>query len=193
MKLKIKCLTNYPTFQTLDQDECSNSIAQSSPALKPFSHPNRWGNEWGLASRKRGRTQAQLSNFKLGKKLFHFMSYEILKIVKQTFQKVGIWLLSECKDFLITFFHIMTHLYLQVQMKSLEDFKWGWIIQNVYIKRGKNSKKFGDITIEASPPIYIFQHTHSWLSGRFTTESVICQVNKEETYLASKHGLTTVY
>ena len=57
-------------------------------------------------------TKAQLSDFKLGKKLFQFMRYEILKIVNQKFKKVWIWLLSECKDFLIIFLHIMTRLYL---------------------------------------------------------------------------------
>ena len=40
-------------------------------------------------------------------------------------------------------------------MKSLREFKCGWIIHNVDIKKGKNSHLFGEIPIKASPPIYI--------------------------------------
>ena len=57
-------------------------------------------------------TKAQLSDFKLGKKLFQFLSYEILKIVNKKFKKVWIWLLNECKDFCIIFLPIMTRFYL---------------------------------------------------------------------------------
>ena len=39
-------------------------------------------------------------------------------------------------------------------MKSLKDFKCGWIIPKVDKKKGKNSQFFGEITIKASPPIY---------------------------------------
>ena len=39
-------------------------------------------------------------------------------------------------------------------MKSLKDLKCGSIIPNVDIKKGKNFQFFGEITIEASPPIY---------------------------------------
>ena len=49
---------------------------------------------------------------------------------------------------------IMTRFYLKVQMKSLKDFKCGWIVNNVEIIKGKNSQFFGEITIKASPPIY---------------------------------------
>ena len=42
-------------------------------------------------------TEAHLLDFKLGKKLFQFMNYEILKIVNQKFKKVWIWFLSERK------------------------------------------------------------------------------------------------
>ena len=42
-------------------------------------------------------------------------------------------------------------------MKSLKDFKCGWIIHNVDIKKGKNSQIFGEITIKASPPIYVIR------------------------------------
>ena len=41
-------------------------------------------------------------------------------------------------------------------MKSLKEFKCVWIIPNVDIKKGKNSQYFGEITIKASPPIYIY-------------------------------------
>ena len=57
-------------------------------------------------------TKAQHSDFKLGKKLFKFLSYEILKIVNQKFKKVQIWLLSKYKYFIVIFLHIMTRLYL---------------------------------------------------------------------------------
>ena len=57
--------------------------------------------------------------------------------------------------FKIMFLNIMTRLYLKLQMKSLKDFKCGSIIRNVDIERGKNSQFFGQITIKASPPIYI--------------------------------------
>ena len=40
-------------------------------------------------------------------------------------------------------------------MKSLKDFKYGSIIPNVDIKKGKNSPFFGEITIKAIPPIYL--------------------------------------
>ena len=49
----------------------------------------------------------------------------------------------------------MTLFYLLVQMKSLKDFKCGGIIPNVDIKKGGNSQSFGEITIKASPPIYV--------------------------------------
>ena len=39
-------------------------------------------------------------------------------------------------------------------MKSLKDFKCGWIIPNVDIRNGKNFQFFGEITIKASPPIW---------------------------------------
>ena len=81
------------------------------------------------------------------------MSYDISKIVNSKFKKDWIWLLSECKDFLIIFLHIMTHFYLYVQMKSLNNFKCGWIIPNMDIKKGKHSQFFGETTIKASPPI----------------------------------------
>ena len=42
-------------------------------------------------------------------------------------------------------------------MKSLKDFKCGWIIPNLDIKKGENSHFFGEITTKASPPIYITQ------------------------------------
>ena len=42
------------------------------------------------------------------------------------------------KIFCSYFLHIMTRLYLQVQMKSIKDFKCGSIIHNVDIKKGKN-------------------------------------------------------
>ena len=55
--------------------------------------------------------------------------------------------------FFIILLHIITRLYLyQVQMKSLKDFKWGWIIHNLDIKKGKNFPLFGEKTIRASPP-----------------------------------------
>ena len=59
--------------------------------------------------------------------------------------------------FLFIFLHIMTRFYLKVQMKSLKDFKCVWIIPNVDIKKGTNSHFFGEITIKASPPIYILE------------------------------------
>lgn len=52
------------------------------------------------------------------------------------------------------FLHIMTRLYLQVHMKSLKDFKCGWINHSVDINKGKNFHFFCGITIKASPPIY---------------------------------------
>ena len=97
--------------------------------------------------------KAQLSDFELGKKLFWFMRYDILKIVNSKFKEVWILLLSECKDFFIIFLHIMICFYLKVQMKSLKDFKCGWIIPFVDIKKGENSQFFGEITIKASPAI----------------------------------------
>ena len=41
-------------------------------------------------------------------------------------------------------------------MKSFKDFKCGWIINNVNINKGKNFQFFGEITIKASPPIYLY-------------------------------------
>ena len=38
-------------------------------------------------------------------------------------------------------------------MKSLKDFKCGYIINNVDINKGKNSQFFDEITIKAIPPI----------------------------------------
>ena len=49
----------------------------------------------------------------------------------------------------------MTRFYLKVQMKSLKNFKCGWIVNNVDINKGKNSHFFGETTIKASPPIYV--------------------------------------
>ena len=43
-------------------------------------------------------------------------------------------------------------------MNSLKDFKCGWKIHNVDIKKGKNSQFLGEITIKASPPIYWLQN-----------------------------------
>ena len=66
--------------------------------------------------------------------------------------------MSEYKDFSIIFFNIMTRFYLKIQKKSLKDFKCGRIIPNVDIKKGNNSQFFGEITIKANPPIYIFSN-----------------------------------
>ena len=82
------------------------------------------------------------------------MRYDFLKIVNSKLKKVWILLLNECKDFSIIFWHNMTRFYLKIQMKSLKDFKCGWIITNVDIKRGENSQIFDEITIKASPPIW---------------------------------------
>ena len=60
------------------------------------------------------------------------------------------------KIFWSYFLHIMTHFYPWVQMKSIKDFKCGWIIPVVDIKKGKNSQFFDEITIKVSPPIYTF-------------------------------------
>ena len=38
-------------------------------------------------------------------------------------------------------------------MKSLKNFKFGWIIHNVDLKKGTNSQFSGQINIKASPPI----------------------------------------
>ena len=53
-----------------------------------------------------------MSDFKLGRKPFQFKSSDIFKIFNQKFKKILIWLLSECKVFLIIFLHIMTGLYI---------------------------------------------------------------------------------
>ena len=45
-------------------------------------------------------TKAQLSEFKIGKKLFQFMRYDILKIANPNSRKFEF----DCKDFLIIFF-----------------------------------------------------------------------------------------
>ena len=45
-------------------------------------------------------------DFKLNKKLFYFMRYDILKIVNSKYKKVWIRLLSECKDILNIFFFV---------------------------------------------------------------------------------------
>ena len=42
-------------------------------------------------------TKARLSDFKVSKKLFKFLRYDILKIVYSKFKKVWIWLMSECQ------------------------------------------------------------------------------------------------
>ena len=47
-------------------------------------------------------------------------------------------------------------------MKSLKDFKCGWIILNMDKKKGKNSHFFGQITIKASPPISVFEQKISY-------------------------------
>ena len=59
-------------------------------------------------------------------------------------------------NILIIFSHIMNRFYLLVQTKSLNGFKCGWIIPNVYIKKCKNSQFFGAINFKASPSIYIY-------------------------------------
>ena len=43
-------------------------------------------------------------------------------------------------------------------MKSLQDFKCGWIMNNVDLNKGKNSHFFVEITIKASPPICVKQN-----------------------------------
>ena len=63
------------------------------------------------------------------------------------------------KNFLTLFLHIMTRLYLMVQIKALKDFTCGWIIKSVDKKKNKKSQIFGDITIKASPPICLYIST----------------------------------
>ena len=82
--------------------------------------------------------------------IWHFKKFQLKNQV--CLNLIAEWM----QRFFITFLHIMTRLYLEVQMKSLKDFKCGWIIHNVDIKRGKHSQLFGEITIKASPPIYTF-------------------------------------
>ena len=65
-------------------------------------------------------TKAQPSDSKLGKKLFQFMKYEILKIVTQKFKKVWLWLLTKCKDF---FDHIFAYYDLPLPIGSDEIIK----------------------------------------------------------------------
>ena len=72
-------------------------------------------------------TEAQLSDFKLGRKPFQFMSYNIYKKNSTKIQE-SLNLIAQVMNicfFLIIFLHIMTCLYLYVQMKSLKDFKCG--------------------------------------------------------------------
>ena len=57
--------------------------------------------------------------------------------------------------FFIIFVHIMTRFYINVQIKSLKDFKCGWKNLNVDIKKDKKSQLFDEIKIKASPPIYV--------------------------------------
>ena len=99
-------------------------------------------------------TKAQLSDFQLGKKLFQFLSYAILKMVNKKFKKVGIWLLSECKDFCIIFFAYYDSL---LPIGSDEIIKR----PNIWLnnpqcghKEGQKFPIFVEITIKANPPIY---------------------------------------
>ena len=92
------------------------------------------------------------------------MRYKILKMFNPPKKKSN--LISEwMQRFFILFLNIiMTCFYLQVQMKSLKDFKCGWIINNVDINKCKNSQFFDEITIKASPPIYIYGYLYFyWL------------------------------
>ena len=53
-------------------------------------------------------------------------------------------------------------------MKSLKEFKCGGIVPIVDIKKGENSQMFDEITIRASPPIYIYRSfgTENFNAGR---------------------------
>ena len=88
------------------------------------------------------------------------MRYDLLKFqlkIQESLNLIAEWM----QKILIIFLHIMTRFYLKVQMKSVEDFKCGWIILNVDIKKGENSQLFGEITIKVSPPIYISEWYNS--------------------------------
>ena len=66
------------------------------------------------------RPSSQILN-QVKKKLFQFERNGILEKLNQKIKKVWILLLSECKVFFfIIFLHIMTRLYLYVQIKSLK-------------------------------------------------------------------------
>ena len=77
----------------------------------------------------------------------------ILKNVNKKFKKVWIFIAEGISDHIFAYYDSLLPI---DSDEIIKDFKYGWIIPNGDIKKGKNSHLFGEITIKAIPPIYIW-------------------------------------